>query len=381
MRLQTIFVILVLLGLVASAEAAPAPEITRQYNGIDLIAMPLPPQGKYDIDLIEPASALAAIEQAIELIYAKSPFSVQAFERLKKAGKITVVYDPEFPKEKFSSVIIAAFFPDFFQKQGPLKEFMVVVGRYGAKWPIDKLAAVIVHELGGHGYQHLRGRSQKDRKIDRECEAQLYEEAALQDFNVIRSSSDMIRFRHEMHTNWCSDFRRYMRERDPKLMDYWNYGKPDVPKVLNIFEDYLVHLRELGVSGKAVAATNKKRLADLLQLSEKAKQSRSGPDLYAVAVRHFNGMGTPKNLIEAYQWFLLSAETGYPPAQHATGVFLESGLAGTSDIQAAYIWYYLAANKGIEKAQDRLNTLSSKMSQADKTEATSLAKAWKPKGK
>lgn len=365
--------VLVFVGFIYLAEAATQPKIETIHNGINIVAMPLPPDNTFDIEIRSQTDAVDALKTAIDLIYEKSKFSVAAFERLKRAGKVTVVYDPEFPKEQFSSVTIAAFFPDFFQKQGNLKEFLVVVGRYGIKWQLEKLAAVIVHELGGHGYQHLRGRTNTDRKIDRECEAQLYEEAALQDFNVKRSTSDMVRFRREMQTNWCSDFRRYMRDRDPALMDLWNFGKPNVPKVLDIFEDYLTHLQKSGISGKAVAAVREKRLQDLAEMAAQAVQKNSGPGQYAVALRHLNGMGTPKNVVKARQWFLLSAKTGFAAAQHAMGLFFENGLAGPRDNSRAYSWYYLAANSGYKKAQQRLKKLSTQLSISEKEKATSRA--------
>jgi len=378
MRLQIVAVLLLLFAQVLPANAATKPEIARLHNGINIIALPLPTGNTTGIDLIPPAQAVTALQSAIDLIYAKSPFSAKAFERLKKAGKVTIVYDSKFPEEKFSSVTIAAFFPDFFQKEGHLKEFLVVVGRYGIKWPLERLAAVVVHELGGHGYQHLRGRTETDRKIDRECEALLYEEAALQDFDVERSSSNMVRFRREMQTNWCSDFRRYMHDRDPALMALWNNGKPFVEKVLVVFEDYLTHLQETGVSGDAIAAVAKKRRSDLAEIAEQAKRTNSGPDLYAIAQRHFNGLGTPRDLLRAHEWFLLSASTGYAPAQLAMGLFMEHGLSGSRDPGAAYGWYYLAAENGIAKAKQRLEDLSSVLSQEEKAKAMARARAQAP---
>jgi len=374
--------ILVLLTISSPSLAAPAPapELTRSYKGIQLVAMPLPPEGTYDIDLVAPDRALEAFAQAIDLIYSKSKFSARAFDRLKKAGQITVVYDPDFPKERFSSVTIAAFFPDFFQTEGNLKQFLVVVGRYGLNWPLKKLAAVIVHELGGHGYQHLRGRTGKDRKIDRECEAQLYEEAALQDFGVERSTADMVRFRREMHNNWCSDFRRYMRERDPKLMELWQFGKPDVPEVLAIFEDYLLHLQSQGISGKAVAAVNQKRKSDLEKAAAGALLRKSGVDLFAVAQRYLNGLGVPKNPSEAMKWFKHSAQTEYGPALFAMGVFHEKGLVGKVNKVEAVMWYTLATERGIDKASQHLQWLSSRMSKEARERGLALANAYKFNG-
>lgn len=370
---QLAVLLLIFAGLLSPAMADTRSKIEVVHKGINIIALPVPSDGKFDIKLRSQADAIDALTKSIDLIYAKSKFSVAAFERLKKAGKVTVVYDPDFPKEKLTSVTIAAFFPDFFQKQGNLKEFLVVVGRFGIKWPLEKLAAVLVHELGGHGYQHLRGRTSTDRKIDRECEALLYEEAALQDFSVKRSTPDMIRYRREMQTNWCSDFRRYMRDRDPKLMDLWNFGKPEVSKVLVIFEDYLTHMQKTGISGKAVAAVRQKRLQDLEQMAAQAKRNNSGPDMYAVAQRHFNGIGTPKSIGKARQWFMLSAKAGFPAGQYAMGLIFEHGLAGPQNNSRAYSWHYLAARNGNTKAQQHLHKLSAHLSKAEIEKAKSRA--------
>ncbi len=383
MRLMVVLYGIIHIGLylVSPAAQGAEPQFTSLHKGINLYAMKLPAVGTYDIDLLASDQALEKMQLAIDLIYKQSPFSVYAFERLKKAGKVTVVYDPDFPKERFSSVTIAAFFPDFFQKEGHLKEFLVVIGRYGIKWPLDKLAAVIVHELGGHGYQHLRGRTEQDRKIDRECEALLYEEAALQDFNVVRSTDDMVRFRHNMQTNWCSDFRRYMHDRDPKLMATWNSGKPDVPELLKVFEDYLVHLRQSGVSGKAVAAVKNQRQSDLDAMASEALQKNHGPDLFAVAQRYMNGIGTQKDLPEARKWFFLAANTGFGPAQFVMGALEENGVGGEKNPVNAYTWYLLASQQGMQKAAERLAPLASQLTEQALRDAKDRAATWKPNNK
>ncbi len=365
----------------ATAAKTPVSDTVQIHKGIQLVAKPLPPLGTYDIDLVDPVSALGALAEAVDLIYEKSKFSSVAIDRLKQAGKVTIVYDPKFPEEKFASVTIAAFFPDFYQSKGHLKEFLVVVGRYGVKWPLKKLAAVIVHELGGHGYQHLRGRTDKDRTIDRECEAQLYEEAALQDFDVKRSTSDMVRFRRQMQRNWCADFRRYMQKRDPGLMELWQFGKPDVPGLLTVFEDYLAHQRSSGVSGKAIAASNEKRRSDFQKAENQAKRSNSGANLYAIAQRYFNGIGIPKDINKAHEWFLMSANTNYGPAQLAMGILLESGLAGQKNKEHAYMWYALAAKAAIDTAQHRLDAIAASMSLKEQNRAIKMSNAWKPVGK
>ena len=73
-----------------------------------------------------------------------------------------------------------------------------MVGRYGAKWPARELAAVLAHELVGHGMQQYRGRMEHVRTIDLECEAYLYEEQAYQDLGLDKRSSEMIKFRQAL---------------------------------------------------------------------------------------------------------------------------------------------------------------------------------------
>ncbi len=298
-----------LLIFIVAMPLARANEAVSQerYRGIQIIAVAPPPVGTFDIDLLPPAPGVTNLKKAIDHIYAKSPFSAKRIERLKRNGKVTIVYDAAFQKTQLSSVTIAAFLPDFFQKDGPLKEFLVVVGRFGIKWKPEDLAAVVVHELVGHGLQHLKGRGNDARKIDRECEAQIYEEKAYQDFGSPRTTRPMVRFRRAMQENWCADFRRYMLRRNDGSMAIWGHGKPNIPKLLVVFDDYIEHMGNTGVAGRAVAAARVKRDADLEAFEARTLAEKNAPDMYVLGRKYLKGIGVSADPITAYAWFSMAA--------------------------------------------------------------------------
>ena len=94
-----------------------------EHRGIELAAMPLPEQ-QTDILLLAPKTGIHKLKLALDRLYATSLFSVRHLETLKENGRVTIVYDATFPKRQLSKVTIAAFFPDFFQKETDgLKQF------------------------------------------------------------------------------------------------------------------------------------------------------------------------------------------------------------------------------------------------------------------
>jgi len=380
-RQKMIFLIMVsalFAGLSVSGASARGQVIETTYRGIKMVGLALPQVGAYDIGLISQDTAIDKIKAALDLLYLDSPQSVAGIKALQKAGRVTIVYDATFPNRSFSSLTVAGFFPGYFQKQGKRKEFLIVVGRFGAKWPIKKLATIIVHELVGHGVQHLRGRTNIDRKIDRECEAQLYERAAQMDLKLDGTTKYLTGFRRAMQRKWCSDFRRFMYNRDPKLLDLWGFGKPNIPKLLAVFEDYIAHLRKTGVAGKAVAATKANTAAEFKKLMAKADRNRRPRDLFRVAQGFLKGKGVKKNYKQAWVWFQKAAEADYGPAYHMLGAFNEKGVAGPKNKVTAYTWYTLAAARGVKGAAKRLANLKKALSKAQIKAARKNAGDWKP---
>ena len=99
----------------------------------------------------------------------------------------------------------------------------------------------MVHELVGHGIQHLNDSWGKMRLVDMECEAWLYEEMAYQNFKIDKFSSEMIFFKKQLEKQ-CDSFLRYLRKYDPKGAALWKNLNPDVPKLLKHFTKYQMKL-------------------------------------------------------------------------------------------------------------------------------------------
>ena len=119
--------------------------------------------------------------------------------------------------------------------------FPVVISRYLAKWPRDRVAAALAHELVGHGIQYLEGRLGGMGPRDRECEANLYTEMAFQDLGEDKRSRFMTGFRQSLEWLWCKDFKDYMAAYAPDSTSLWKTLNPDVPELIAIFEQYVAH--------------------------------------------------------------------------------------------------------------------------------------------
>jgi len=369
--------------LLVASDAGPAramsTPVAAEHRGIRLEAVLNGAAATPSVDQAQPVAPDAALDrlrEALDRIYDGSPLSASKIELLKRNGRVVLIFDPAFPKERMASVTIAAFFPDYFQHQGNMEDFVVVVGRYGIKWPRDQLAAIIVHELVGHGLQHLRGRTGLDRKIDRECEARLYEEAAYQDFRMPRATPQMIRFRQDMERNWCADFRLFMRRHEPQSMTLWNYGTPKIPELLALFEEYLGRLRATGEAGRAVSASAEKRHREFLEFARKAEITNEPSQLFLVGTKYLHGVGVDKNIDRARDWLQKSAENGYPPAQQVLGEMAEKGVGAPPNITDAYFWYKLAARHGSVIGEGRAGRLEPHLSSRQRHDALGRVARW-----
>jgi len=221
----------------------PAPTLTlSEFNGISLIAITPLPTEKFDVPIVDAKKALKTIKKALNLIEINSPFSKSQIKLLKKNGPVIIVYDPRYPgkQSSMSSVKIALFSPYHYS---PISNdpngntFLVIVSRHGIKWPTKEFAAVIVHELVGHGIQHLNDSWGKMRLIDMECEAWLYEEMAYQNLKMDKFSNEMIDFKKQLEKQ-CDSFLRHLRSHNLTGATLWNNLNPDVPKLLEHFKNY-----------------------------------------------------------------------------------------------------------------------------------------------
>lgn len=212
----------VLTGALIVATAAPSVAdngyIEIEHEGILFVGLQPLAGKKFDIAILEPREGLNRVLAAFDVLYGRSPLSAKRIDILRSNGPIEIYYDPNFPESKFASLTVAAFFPDYYDDDADSKLFRAVVGRYGAKWPTKELAAVLAHELVGHGMQHHRGKVKRLRTVDLECEAYLYEENAYQNLGFDKHSLRMIKFRKSLENKWCETFRAYMRRNMPRRM-------------------------------------------------------------------------------------------------------------------------------------------------------------------
>ena len=229
-------------------EETPAPTLNiSEFNGISLIAITPSPNKNFDVPIVTAKKALETIKQALNLIDINSPFSRSKIELLKKNGPVIIVYDPRYPDKlsSMSSVKIALFSPYHYTPKTSYTNghiFLVIVSRHGIKWPTREFAAVMVHELVGHGVQHLNDSWGKMRLIDMECEAWLYEEMAYQDLKMNKFSNEMIDFKKQLEKQ-CYSFIRYLRNNDTKGAALWDNLNPDISRLLKHFAVYQKQLR------------------------------------------------------------------------------------------------------------------------------------------
>ena len=347
------------LACLALTPAVASVAAGKDYKGIALLSLPPIPGITYDVDLVDPLPALQNITAALDVIYGESPFSAGKIEALIKNGRVEIIYDPNHPDPKTSmaTVQVAKFvskYKEMGRKDG--KNYLAVVSRHGIKWPVRELAAVLVHELVGHGIQHLKNRFSNTRSVDLECEAWLYEENAYQDFRFDKSSREMIRFRQEMEgvdftPGYCTEFKRHMQINTPKLMRFWDSINPDVPKLLEVFEDYLRDLRQMGVTGAVPVAV------DELGVAEMEMIFNDGPpeDQYQIALSELRGKR--RDRVSAAKWFQRAAEGGHARARYELAVMYEEGSGVAPDHVAAANWYRKAAQQNYAFAQYRLGRL------------------------
>jgi hypothetical protein len=233
------------------------------------------------------------------------------------------------------------------------------------------LAAVLSHELVGHGTQHLYDRFENMRLVEIECEANLFQEQVYQDLKFDKMSNDMIKFRKRLE-GWagvdghCSDFKRFVEKNSPSLMTLWEQLNPDVPKLLVVLEDFMKSLRDKGVA-VAVASANKEELF------------RHGPPgrQYQMAINYLRGRaGVAKNLKTAASWFYRAAQGGYGPAQFSLGMMIGNGTGVSQNLVKAHFWLNLAGSKGLHQAVENKIKLEKSMLPNQIAEAKKLLLLW-----
>jgi TPR repeat protein len=97
------------------------------------------------------------------------------------------------------------------------------------------------------------------------------------------------------------------------------------------------------------------------------------------------GQGVPQDHAEAGKWYRLSAEAGQPFAQNNLGVMYKHGRGVKQDNVQAYFWFSLAAKyylefeeMNLERARQNRQSVASKMTPDEISEAQALVRSWDP---
>ncbi len=341
----------------AEAAAAP-PDLGKskpaqvEFNGIILQGYAGKPGVDYGSELLGQKSGIENLTKAIDVILKNSPFSTKMIRKLQKNGRVVITYHPEFKAARDGLFTLAAFYPHFFKRDDPRgrKDFVVVVGRHGIKWPTNELAMIIVHELVGHGIQHLGGWLEWVREIDLECNANLYGERFYQDIGIDKKSRDVVKFRRALESHWCADFKTYMKRTDPVALKTWDALNPDVPKLLSVFDRYVDALRKDGTAAKAIEASNAERRRKIDEGVRKQARAGDAQAQFELGRIYRDGMGIDANPRKAAEWFYLSALQGNVRAQLNLGAIYANGKGVKRDYAESLKWLRKAAAQGNAEA-------------------------------
>lgn len=288
--------------------------VQRDHRGVRLLAFAALPNEHFDASLLPAEEGLRRIASALDSLVRNSPLSAKALIGLKNSGRVTLVYKSGDLRNPHGGENIATYLPDYALKsENPdrTKDFLVIVGRHGVKWPADELAATLAHELVGHATQQRRGRLTSIRHIDAECEASLYEEIANQDLKLDKHSRKMITFRKALEYHWCADFKTYMAAYRPSESLLWDTLNPDMLKLLAVFEDYLSHSARIGVTASSINALKR-------QTREQRRRIMAGAspeNLFRIALKLRDGaIGIRPDPTEASRYLRLAENNGYARA-------------------------------------------------------------------
>lgn len=88
-----------------------------------------------------------------------------------------------------------------------------------------------------------------------------------------------------------------------------------------------------------------------------AKRGDAGAQ-FSVAIAHEDGVGTSKDIKQAFDWYSKAAKQGHEGAQYKMGTFYEQGRVVKKDTKAAMEWYKKAADNGSRQAKQRMNAIA-----------------------
>jgi TPR repeat protein len=135
----------------------------------------------------------------------------------------------------------------------------------------------------------------------------------------------------------------------------------------NVEAQYWVgHMVELGLGGKANAA----------EAASWYDQAATGGMVLAerrLGEIDRDGQSVAQDAAKARSWLERAATAGDAVAERELGLLWKDGIGGRKDPIEAYVWLALAARHGDQRAVKPRDQVLTEMSQADQTEAQSLA--------
>ncbi len=117
----------------------------------------------------------------------------------------------------------------------------------------------------------------------------------------------------------------------------------------------LVLLFVLGMTLMSVRLAN----ADTSQFKLDQLMAERGDAMaqFSLAIAYEDGVGTKKDLKQAFDWYSKAARQGHEGAQYKVGTFYEKGTVVNKDPKLAMEWYKKAAGSGSRQAQKKLDQM------------------------
>lgn len=103
-----------------------------------------------------------------------------------------------------------------------------------------------------------------------------------------------------------------------------------------------------------------------------AKQGHASAQNH-LGYNYYIGAGVPKNDAEAIKWYKLAVVQGHAHSQYNLGVMYANGEGVSENAVMAYVWYSLSADLGFRLAIEDVETIKTKLSQAQLAEAKKIA--------
>ena len=115
--------------------------------------------------------------------------------------------------------------------------------------------------------------------------------------------------------------------------------------------------------------------------SREAERGQAAAQAY-LGYMYAQGLGVPKDEVQAVQWLRRAADQGYPAAQFLLGLMIDKGHGAKQDFVEAEVWLDLAAARARSKERDYWTRIreavASKLTRAELAEAQKRALEWLP---